>query len=696
MGRYALGLDIGGTFTDFVLADKYSGSQLLHKHLTTYPDPATGVLIGLRELLQLAGIAASEVDTIVHSTTLVTNSIIERRGEPTGLLTTAGFKHVLDLGREQRYDAYDLFLAYPEPLIPMHLRHEIRERTLSDGTVLQPPDPAEVLQAVKTLVMAGCKSLAIAFLHAYRNPANEQAAAATIREHFPDLPLSLSSEVSPQAGEWERFSTTVADAFVRPTVSSYLNRLESELHKLGFSGQFFMMFSGAGAGSTDTARAFPIRLLESGPAAAVLAAAAVGRQANLPNLVAFDMGGTTAKACLIEDGQPLVGEGLEAARTDRFKKGSGLPIQVPCVELIEIGAGGGSIASKNDVGLLQVGPRSAAADPGPACYDQGGQEPTVTDANVLLGFLNPDFFLGGRMALNVARAESVISALADQLNMPVLDCAWGIHQVVNENMAAAARVHIIERGHDPRRFSLVASGGAGPAHAVGVAKLLGAPQVILPLGAGTLSGYGCLTAPLSFPLVRTHLVSMDNVNWDEAEALLARLTEQAYTMLRQAGIDPADASLQCAADMRMVGQVHHIRIQLPAEPLAAKHAASIAETFHSTYERLFRRTNRQMPLEFVNWHVVAASVPAALLPPIMSRSTDGPDADAACKGFRPFYDFTQRKLVSAPFYDRYRLQPGMVLTGPAVVEERESTAVLHRGDRAIVDQHGNLIVEVAK
>lgn len=687
--RYALGLDIGGTFTDFVLVDRERDQVISHKHLTTYPDPSLGALQGLDELMGLSSLHLADLDLIVHSTTLVTNAIIERRGERAGLLTTAGFVSLLDLGREQRYDAYDLFLEYPEPLIPTFLRREVHERTLADGSIHVRVRPEDVVTAAQELVEAGAQALAICFLHAYRNPENERAAAAAIRARFPQLPLSLSSEVAPVMGEWERLSTTVADAYVRRTVDEYVQRLASELAARGFGGRFSLMLSEGGATSPATARAFPIRLLESGPAAGVLAAAEIGRRRGLQDLLALDMGGTTAKASLVEEGAPRPARELEVARVHRFKPGSGLPIRIPSIELLEIGAGGGSIGWVDDLGLLRVGPRSAAAEPGPACYGLGGEEPTVTDADLLLGYLDPEFFLGGQMRLDVAAARQAVERLAHKLGLDVPACAAGICAVVNENMAAAARLHVIERGHDPRRFVLIASGGAGPCHALGVARLLGVRQVILPMGAGTLSSVGCLTAPLSFALDRTAVAPLEGLDWEAVEALLGAMEVEARGALAAAGAQEDRIDLHRSVDMRMVGQIHHIRVPLPHGRIGPHLRQPLVDAFHASYQRLFAVSQHAAPLEVVTWHVVArqpASPPAGR---IVSRA-----GEEACKGRRRAY--FAGAFVETPVYDRYTLQPGAVVSGPAIVEERESTALLHPGDYATVDHEGNLVVEVGE
>ncbi len=699
---WRLGLDIGGTFTDLLLVRGTDGRMVLHKVLTTYPDPAAGALTGLCELLDLAGLPITALDEIVHSTTLATNAIIERRGPRTGLLITAGFRNLLDLGKEQRYDTYDLFLPYPEPLIPLALRREIDERTLADGTILRGVTPAQVVARVRELVEDGIAGLAIVFLHAYVNPANEEAAAATIAAHFPNLPLSLSSQVAPLMGEWKRASTTTADAYVRPLVDSYLAHLAAHLRQMGFAGRFSLLLSDGSAASPETVRRYPIRLLESGPAAGALAGAAVGRRLTAQpafgfvgdDLLAFDMGGTTAKACLVEGSRPHVGQGFEAARASRFRRGSGLPIAVPSVDLIEIGAGGGSIAYRDELGLLQVGPQSAAADPGPACYGLGGDQPTVTDANLLLGYLNADYFLGGRLRLDRDAAERAVGRLAVALGLSPSVCAWGIHRVVNENMAAAARVHVIERGHDPRRFTLVASGGAGPAHVAGIARLLGAPRYVLPMGAGALACLGDLDAPYALTLERTHLARLDSLDWAAVQAVVADLIATARRHLLDAGIAPERIHLDLAADMRMVGQVHHIRIPVSREELQEGRSSALCARFHRYYTQLYARSNPAMPLELVGWRVTAQGLPPETPPPSIP-STDTPDPSPAQKAVRPLYLGEASGCAETPIYDRAALAAGMVLTGPAVVEEREATALLLPGDRGVVDCFGNIVVTVA-
>ena len=471
--RWRIGFDIGGTFTDFILLDTERQEIRLHKCLTTPEDPSVGALEGLGEIVAAAGLTLADIADIVHGTTLVTNALIERRGAKLGLITTAGFRDLLEMGTEQRYDIYDLFLQYPEPLVPRRRRLEVAERMDRDGVTVVPLDLDGLRRAVRQLVDDGVEAVAVGFLHSYRNPAHERAAGALIRREFPHLSVSLSSDVVAELWEYQRLVTTCANAFVQPLMDRYIRRLEQELWGRGFRGALYLMHSAGGLVSPETARAFPIRLLESGPAGGGLAAAFFGAAAGKADVISFDMGGTTAKACLIENGHAAIAAEMEAARVHRFKKGSGLPIKAPVIDMIEIGAGGGSIAGVDEVGLLKVGPHSSGADPGPACYGRGGTQATVTDANLMLGYYDPGFFLGGRMTLDRGAAKRALAQLGQKLGLSAIDTAWGIHRVVTESMAAAARIHIVEKGRDPRHYAMVGFGGAGPAHAAGVARALG-------------------------------------------------------------------------------------------------------------------------------------------------------------------------------------------------------------------------------
>ncbi|MCB0121901.1 MAG: hydantoinase/oxoprolinase family protein, partial [Caldilineaceae bacterium] len=460
--HYRVGADIGGTFTDLIVVDDQSGAFAIGKVLTTPEDPSLAVEEALEQTLASFGVAAAQVRHLIHGTTLVTNAMIERKGAKTALLATQGFRDSVEIGRENRYELYDLMLEQPRPLTPRHLRFDVPQRTLSDGSTYEELDTDYVEKLARELADNGIEAVAIAFLHSFTNPEAERAARAIVQQVAPDLRVSISSDVVPEIREFERASTTIANVYVQDLVERYLRGLENRLHALGFTGNFYLMLSSGGIATVDTTIQFPVRLLESGPAAGALAAQAYGLAAGHESLISFDMGGTTAKICVIDQGKPLIAHEFEVDRIYRFKKGSGLPIKIPVIELIEIGTGGGSIARVDALGLLKVGPDSSGADPGPVCYGRGGEEPTVTDANLILGYLDPGYFLGGRMSLDLAKARQVIKAkIADKLGLSVEEAAWGIHQIANENMANAARVHALERGKDPRRFPLFAFGGAG-------------------------------------------------------------------------------------------------------------------------------------------------------------------------------------------------------------------------------------------
>ncbi|MEM7348267.1 MAG: hydantoinase/oxoprolinase family protein, partial [Chloroflexota bacterium] len=512
--KYRVGADIGGTFTDLIIVDNETGAFAIGKTLTTPDDPSRAVETVLSETLESFGINADEVQHLIHGTTLVTNAMIERKGAKTALLTTEGFRDSIEIGRETRYDLYDLMLEQPKPLVPRYLRFDVPQRTLADGTEHKALNTAYIETLAAELVEHGLEAVAIVFLHSFTNPEAEQVARDVLQKAAPSLRVSISSDVVPEIREFERASTTIANVYVQELVEKYLRQLEKRLETIGFVGNFYLMLSSGGIATIDTTVRYPVRLLESGPAAGALAANAYGLATGHTDLISFDMGGTTAKICVIDQGKPLIAHEFEVDRIYRFKKGSGLPIKIPVIELIEIGTGGGSIARVDVLGLLKVGPDSSGADPGPACYGLGGQEPTVTDANLILGYLDPTYFLGGRMSLDVDKAKQVIKEkVAGPLGLSIEEAAWGIHQIANENMANAARVHALERGKDPRRFPLFAFGGAGPVHAYRIAHSLGSPLLMAPLGAGVMSTVGFLSAPLAFDFVRSWAVEVNTIDW---------------------------------------------------------------------------------------------------------------------------------------------------------------------------------------
>ncbi|MGH7325335.1 MAG: hydantoinase/oxoprolinase family protein [Candidatus Rokuibacteriota bacterium] len=692
--RARLGVDIGGTFTDLVVVDEATGALSVGKILTTPKDPAHGVEQGIHALLDDARVAPGAIGAVVHGTTLATNALIERKGARTALLTTTGFRDALEIRREGRYDMYDILIDPPPPLVPRHLRGEVPERLLADGSILRPLDEAAARRAIAELMAAGVEAIAICLLHAYLNPAHERRLEALVREVAPGVPVSCSSEVVPEIREYERASTTTANVYVMPLMAHYLEDLERRLGDLGIAGQLYIMQSSGGIALPGDAKRFPIRLVESGPAAGALAAAQAARERSESRLLSFDMGGTTAKACVIDGGTPLVAREFEVARADRFKKGSGLPIRVPVVELIEIGAGGGSIARVDRMGLLKVGPDSAGAEPGPACYNLGGRAPTVTDADLVLGYLDAEFFLGGRMRLDGPAARRAIEEhIARPLGIDGLEAAWGIHRVVNENMAAAARIHGIERGKDLRQYPLFAFGGAGPVHCWQVAQILRVPRILLPFGAGAMSAYGLLAAPLAFDFVRTHRERLDAADWTAVNALFAAMEDEGRRLLTRAGVPPRDVQVRRVAEMRYFGQGHEVEAPIPGGALAAESLAAITRSFEGAYGALYHRLPQGVPIEALNWRVtVSGPRPGLAMTP--RAAVGGTSAEAAIKTRRAAYFAEVGGFVTTPVYDRYALGPGTVFGGPAIVEERESTAVLGPGARCRVDDGLTIVVEL--
>ena len=692
MGNVRIGVDIGGTFTDLLMFDETSGAFTIGKTLTTPSEPAAGVRTGLIEILTLGAQSSAAVGQIVHGTTLVTNALIERKGARTALITTAGFRDAVEIGREHRYDLYDLFLELPAPLVPRRLRLEMNERIYSDGSIHLPLDLQELDVLIDRLVDEGIEAVAVAFLHSYQNPVHERAAGERIRERAPQLIVSLSSDVVPEIREYERVSTTIANVYVRPLVEHYLGELVDSLGEMEIDGSFFIMLSSGGICTVETAARYPIRLIESGPAAGALAAAHYGRLTNRPSLLSFDMGGTTAKCCMIDNGKPSLSSEFEVSRVYRFKKGSGLPVKVPVIELIEIGAGGGSIARVDNLGLLKVGPDSSGADPGPASYGRGGMLPTVTDADLLLGYLDPSFFLGGTMSLDTPAAELAVGRLGEKLGLGTIATAWGIHQVVNEQMAGAARMHAVEQGKDPREYPVFGFGGAGPVHAYRVAEILKSPELIIPLGAGVTSTVGFLVAPLAFDFVRSYVGELASLDWAEVNGRFAEMEAEGRAILTGAGATADEIAISRTAELRYVGQGHQVTIEVPLEPLGANSAELLATTFEQTYRTLYGRVATGNPIEAINWRVVTSATAPWLPLDKLALSHPGGSTNEAIKGHRSIYLPEINAFREVAVYDRYRLGAGSQLDGPAVVEERESTTIVGIGARVMVDDLLNLVV----
>ena len=688
---YSLGIDIGGTFTDIVVYDHAGGRQYNRKVLTTHDDPARAVAAGVESVLGQHRVPASEITRVVHATTLFTNALIERRGAMTGLITTAGFRDTLEIGRERKFELYDLNIAKPEPLIPRHLRLEVDERLRADGSVERRLDTREVAARARRLVDGGVASIAVVFLHAYANPRHEAEAARIIARQNPGVAVTTSHEVAPEIREYERASTTVANAYIKPLAHRYLDAMARRVAGLGVPAPLLLMLSSGGLTHVAEAERTPVQMLESGPAAGALAAAFFGREDSQGNLLAFDMGGTTAKLSLVDAGEPLTAYAFEAARQKRFMEGSGLPIRISTIELIEIGAGGGSIADVDEIGLLKVGPRSAGSHPGPASYGLGGTAPTVTDADFLLGYLNPERFAGGEVRVDVGAARTALERLAKRVGLALTDVAWGVHDVVNENMASAARVHIAERGRDPRDYALLCTGGAGPVHAWGVAKKLGLRQVICPPAAGVASALGLLVAPARVDRVATVGLRLDRDSPAALEAAFRRLEDDARAVMADTRLELDTASVRRLADGRFLGQGFDLVVELPDGPYddTAESRRRLTSAFETAYREKFALTPPDVPIEFINIRVaVRAPVAGAAITTQSERGAGG----GAARGTRQAYFRERGGFVETAVYDRARLAPGDEIHGPAVVEEDGSTLVIGPGGLGRVAKTGNIVV----
>jgi N-methylhydantoinase A len=692
MPGYSLGVDIGGTFTDIVVYDHDRGRQLSRKVLTTHDDPARAVAAGVAALLGEARLDRRGFTRVVHATTLFTNALIERTGATTGLITTAGFADTLEIGRERKFELYDLDIEKPEPLVPRHLRLEVPERTRADGGVTQPLDLARVDAQARRLAKAGVTSIAIVFLHAYANPRHEADAARLIAQRHPAVAVTASHEVAAEIREYERASTTVANAYIKPLARRYLELMGRRIAELGVPAPLLLMLSSGGLTHVGEAERTPVQMLESGPAAGAIAAAFFGGEDSGGDLLAFDMGGTTAKLSLVDGGEPLIAYRFEAARQRRFIEGSGFPIRISTIELIEIGAGGGSIARVDEIGLLNVGPRSAGSQPGPAAYGLGGSEATVTDADFLLGYLNPAYFAGGAVQVDIEAARAALTRLADRVSLSLTEVAWGVHDVVNENMASAARVHIAERGRDPRDYALLCTGGAGPVHAYGVARKLGLARVICPPSAGVASALGLLVAPARVDRVATVGIRVDRGSLADLERAFRRLEADALAVLSDTGIKLETAAVRRLADGRFLGQGFDLVVPLPDGPYDDSEATRrrLTTAFEAAYREKFALTPPEVPVEFINIRV-AVRAPVAGSPVAVSELGASAAGDAV-KGSRPAYFAEHGGFVPTTVYDRYRLGVGHQLTGPAVVEDEGSTLVIGPAATARVAPSGNIIL----
>ena len=687
-----LGIDVGGTFTDFVLLDDGTGQVKTYKCLTTPHDPSDAMEEGIRGLEKQTPDYLKQLEEIIHGTTLVINAIIERKGARTGLITTQGFRDVLELGREIRYAPYDVFAQVPEPLVPRHRRLEVNERLRADGSVLTPLDSNNAREQVNALKAMNVESVAVCLLNSFENPAHEFALKKIISEEFPSASVSISYEVLPQIREYERTSTTVTNAYVKPLTEKYLRRLYERLATLGFQGRLFIMLSSGGVTSAETAAEFPVRIIESGPTAAVMAGEYFSRLFNLPEMFCFDMGGTTAKSCLIQEGVAGVVPTFEVGRVQRFMKGSGITIQVPVVDLMEIGAGGGSIARMSRLGTLQVGPESSGAEPGPICYGRGGVEPTVTDSDLLLGYLDANYFLGGTMKLDVEAARRGIEErLAKPLGVSYIQVVWGIHDLINETMAAAAKTHIAERGGNPQVVTVAAFGGAGPVHAYGLARKLGAPRLIVPPNAGVGSALGFFTAPRAFDLVRSHKAPVSSADFSEIEKLFREMEVEGERTLRKAGATET-IEFSRAVDARFIGQGSETNLPIPEHDFTTLAPSEIRRRFDETYTHLYGRTYAESAIEFVNFRV-RASLPMRLfeLPRLPKKNGH---IKEAIKGERKAFSGIAHDFIPFTVYDRYKFFSGAMFSGPAIIEERESTVIVGEDAKVRVDEFGFLWIDL--
>jgi N-methylhydantoinase A len=684
-----LGVDIGGTFTDVAL--EAAGRRYSAKVLTTPEAPVRAVLEAIEAVLREAALEPADLSIIIHGTTLATNAIIERKGAKTALLTTEGFRDTIEIRHENRFEQYDVNIDLPPPLVPRRLRLPVRERIDARGRVLVPLDEGALSQLADRLAAEGVESVAIGFLHSFTNPAHERRAGAILAQCLPGMPITLSSEVSPEMREYERFSTACANAYVQPLIGRYLANLETLLHREGFICPLFLMLSGGGLTAVETAIRFPVRLVESGPAGGAIFAGEIARQCRLDKVLSYDMGGTTAKICLIDELKPQTNRAFEVARIYRFKKGSGLPLRIPVIEMVEIGAGGGSITRVDRLKRITVGPDSAGADPGPACYGRGGTAPTVTDADLLLGRIDPTGFSGGRMPLDRAAAEMALRhEVAGQLALAIELAALGVSEIVDENMANAARVHAIESGKDARGRTLVAFGGAAPLHAARMAEKLCLDRVLVPTYAGVGSAVGFLRAPIAYEIVRSALQRLDQFDAAGANALLAAMRAEAEPIVRR-GAGDAPLTETRSAFMRYRGQGHEIAVPLPARTYHDDDAALLRAAFQEAYRRLYSRVIPGVEVEVLSWvMLLSAPSPAETTAALPAPKPYTP----APARHRPVLDPETGEFINVTVHERRNLRPGALIPGPAVIVEDETSTVVSRLFDARIDAFG--YIELAR
>jgi len=688
MARARLAVDIGGTFTDLALD---TGARVFTlKVLTTTRAPEEGVLEGVARILREAGLSPSDIGLLVHGTTLATNALIERKGARTALVVTEGMRDSVEMAYENRFEQYDVNVDRPVPLVPRALRLPVRERLASDGSVLLPLDEDSVHALAGALREAGVESIAIGLIHAYANPAHEQRVAEILQTHLPEASISLSSEVCPEIREYERQSTTCANAYVQPLMARYLTRLGERLREDGLRCPFFLMTSGGGLASLDTAIRFPIRLVESGPAGGAILAARIATQMGLDSVLSYDMGGTTAKICLIDAMTPLKSRTFEVDRVYRFKRGSGLPVRIPVIEMVEIGAGGGSIARMDTLGRIQVGPDSAGSEPGPACYGRGGTEPTVTDADVGLGRIDPALFGQGAVRFDADAALAALSAkIGEAAGLDATHAAYGICEIVDENMANAARVHAIEWGKDIAARTMIAFGGAAPLHAARLAEKLGIDTVIVPPDAGVGSAIGFLMAPIAYEVVRSRYMRLDAFDAGEANATLDAMRVEAEEVVRLGAPDAALVETR-EAYMRYIGQGHEISVTLPDGPVDADAAQTMRAAFDKAYSALYGRTIPHLGIEILSWTLTLQTrldAPEPVAPGARGGVATKP------RRTRSIFDPGLGKMVEAGVHLRSDLAPDTVIAGPALIAEAQTTSVVSAAFTARIAASGAIVMQ---
>ena len=687
--RYRMGVDVGGTFTDVALAG--GGGTFTSKVLTTSNAPEEGAMQGVAQALGHAGIDPGEVEVVIHGTTLATNAIIERKGAKTALVVTEGFRDSVEMAYENRFEQYDINVHKPAPLVPRYLRVPVRERIDARGQVLVPPDPGSIDAMIERLAGEGVESVAIGFVHGYANPGHEELVAARLREALPHAWLTLSSDVCAEIREYERLSTACANAYVQPLMARYLENLNRSLAEAGISAPLLMMTSGGGLATVETAVRHPIRLVESGPAGGAILASRLAVAKGIDRVLSFDMGGTTAKICLIDGGKPQSSRTFEVDRVYRFTKGSGLPLRIPVIEMVEIGAGGGSIAHLDRLRRIAVGPESAGSEPGPACYGRGGARATVTDADVVLGRMDAERFAGGRMPLRQAAASAALSQdVGEPMNLAVSLAAFAVSEVVDENMANAARVHAIERGKDLGSRTLIAFGGAAPLHAARLAEKLGIDTVIVPGDAGVGSAVGFLHAPVSYEVVRSRYTRLSAFDAGAVNAMFQAMRREAEAIVRL-GAPGAELDETRIGYMRYVGQGHEVEVSVPSRALGAKDAETLQAAFDRAYRTHYARVIPGMDVEVLTWSLTL-SAPVAPPARVPDPPAASPDA-AAGDGSAALFNTGRADYDRVPVYPRARLAPGTRLRGPALIPEHQTTTVVGAGFDARIDGRGNIVLE---